>query len=138
MPFLYSHICDLLQNLEDEVPIVPQTRERPPRIIEAWFRLHRSLLNATDNDASAILSTLLPEHRTDRVYGIQAARLQTIFGRVHNLGRSRLKELKRWDQPGSGIDLADCVEDILRTTVGLLVVLGCDGFVLMLLRLSFG
>ncbi|OTB18922.1 hypothetical protein K445DRAFT_314775, partial [Daldinia sp. EC12] len=120
MPFPYRYICDLLQRLDDESH-KDDPKQIPARdIIEAWFREHRPRLDATDNDPSAILSTLLPERRTDRVYLIQAARLETIFGKALLLGASRLQELRRYRTPGLGVDLADCIEGILKRTVGTL------------------
>jgi DNA ligase-4 len=83
----------------------------------AWFTRHRSCINAPDTDLAALLSTLLPEKRTDRVYCIQANGLERIVGRGLMLGSSRLKELAIYKQPGLGLDLADCVERILNVTV---------------------
>ncbi|RYP71880.1 hypothetical protein DL769_004593 [Monosporascus sp. CRB-8-3] len=81
-----------------------------------WFKEHRSRLASVDNDASAVLSTLLPERRTDRVYCIQATRLHSIIGHALGLGYSRVLELRRHETPGSGVDLGDCVEGILKST----------------------
>ncbi|KAI0157693.1 hypothetical protein GGR57DRAFT_52539 [Xylariaceae sp. FL1272] len=116
MPFLFTFICELLQDLENELQRQAKRRKDPETIIEAWFRKHRSLLNVAGNDDSAILSTLLPERRPDRVYYIQSQRLQGIFGRIQGLQQSRLRELRRYLEPGSGLDLAECIEDILRVT----------------------
>ncbi|KAI1818170.1 hypothetical protein GGS20DRAFT_530065 [Poronia punctata] len=116
MPFPYKYICDLLQNLEDETR-KPSAKQTPSRlIIKAWFQEHRALFNAPDSDPSAIISTLLPERRTDRVYGIQAPRLQGIFGKALLLGTSRVSELRRWTEPGSGVDLGDCIESVVSRT----------------------
>ncbi|KAI0403243.1 hypothetical protein F4802DRAFT_572869 [Xylaria palmicola] len=116
MPFPYSCICDLLQQLEDELRKSPDKQTPSEGIVKSWFQRHQSLLHAPENDASAILSALLPERRTDRVYNIQAPRLQSIFGKALMLGASRVLELRRWTEPGSGIDLGDCVESALRRT----------------------
>jgi len=121
MPFPYEFICDLLQQLYDETckPSGKQTRQE--LIIASWFQKHRTLIDAPGTDPSTIISTLLPERRTDRVYNIQAPRLQSIFGKALLLGASRVSELRRWTESGSGVDLADCVECILSRTVGLIV-----------------
>lgn len=116
MPFRFSYVCDLLQRLEDN----QRTRSgvRPAaEIIRDWFKTHHALISREDQDATALLSTLLPEKRTDRVYFIKERRLQTIIGRGLGLGRSRIQQLGRWQEPGSGVDLAECVESILRETV---------------------
>ncbi|KAJ2978440.1 hypothetical protein NUW58_g7495 [Xylaria curta] len=110
------YICDLLQQLDDELRKPPHKQLPSEPIVQSWFQQHDSLIRAPGNDACAIISTLLPERRTDRVYGIQAPRLQSIFGKALMLGASRVLELRRWAEPGSGIDLADCVEGVLRRT----------------------
>ncbi|KAI1415227.1 hypothetical protein F5Y13DRAFT_196585 [Hypoxylon sp. FL1857] len=115
MPFPFRYICDLLQRLDDESR--NESKQIPAKvIIETWFREHRTRLNAQENNASAILSTLLPEKRTDRVYLIQATRLESIFGKALLLGASRVQELRRYRTPALGVDLADCVEGILSRT----------------------
>ncbi|KAI0392610.1 hypothetical protein F5Y17DRAFT_435582 [Xylariaceae sp. FL0594] len=116
MPFPYQHICDLLQQLHDETCKPPGKQTSPDLIIKAWFQRHRALFDAPGTDVSAIISTLLPERRTDRVYNIQAPRLQSIFGKTLLLGASRVSELRRWLEPGSSLDLGDCVECILSRT----------------------
>ncbi|KAI1138781.1 hypothetical protein F5Y05DRAFT_350720 [Hypoxylon sp. FL0543] len=113
MPFPFRYICDLLQQLDDESR--KESKQIPAKvIIETWFREHHVRLNAQENDACAILSTLLPERRTDRVYCIQATRLESIFGKALLLGASRVQELRRYRTPALGVDLADCIEGILR------------------------
>ncbi|KAL7625078.1 hypothetical protein AAE478_004292 [Parahypoxylon ruwenzoriense] len=116
MPFPYRFICDLLQELDDESRKEKKAQLPAKAIIKTWFREHRSRLVAPENDASAILSTLLPERRTDRVYFIQAPKLEGIFGKALLLGVSRMQELRRYTTPGLGVDLADCVESILART----------------------
>ncbi|KAI0197152.1 hypothetical protein EV127DRAFT_329563 [Xylaria flabelliformis] len=116
MPFPYRYICDLLQQLDDEVRKPPAKQRPPEAIVQSWFQHYQSLIHAPGSDASAILSVLLPERRTDRVYNIQAPRLQSIFGKALLLGASRVLELRRWAESGSGVDLGDCVESILRQT----------------------
>ncbi|KAI0011214.1 hypothetical protein F4779DRAFT_626714 [Xylariaceae sp. FL0662B] len=116
MPFPYRYICDLLQQLDDEIHKEARRQIPATTIIEKWFQEHRSRLNAPENDACAILSSLLPEKRTDRVYGIQVTRLQSIIGQALLLGASRVQELRRYTIPGLGLDLADCVENILKRT----------------------
>ncbi|GAW18903.1 hypothetical protein ANO14919_083860 [Xylariales sp. No.14919] len=116
MPFPYRYICDLLQQLDDDGRKPPEKRTSSDTIVKSWFQQHRCLIDAPGNDVCAILSTLLPERRTDRVYNIQAPKLQSIFGKALMLGASRVLELRRWTEAGSGIDLADCIESALRRT----------------------
>ncbi|KAI1375198.1 hypothetical protein F4677DRAFT_423513 [Hypoxylon crocopeplum] len=116
MPFPYRYICDLLQQLDDNSRKEERNQTPTKTIVGAWFHEHRSGLNAPENDSSAILSTLLPERRTDRVYFIQTPRLESIFGKALLLGASRVQELRRYRTSGQGVDLADCVEGILKGT----------------------
>ncbi|KAI2621679.1 hypothetical protein GGR54DRAFT_599347 [Hypoxylon sp. NC1633] len=116
MAFPYRYICDLLQQLDDEYRKEEKDQRPAKAIIEAWFGEHRSRLDAPNSDASAILSALLPQKRTDRVYFIQSSKLESIFCKAMLLGVSRVQELRRYKTPGQGVDLADCVENILDRT----------------------
>ncbi|KAK0719894.1 hypothetical protein B0H67DRAFT_599510 [Lasiosphaeris hirsuta] len=109
MPFQFSYVCDLLQRLDDNQGVQPGVRTSAD-IIQEWFQKHQGLLHRQDHDTAALLSTLLPEKRSDRVYFIREKKLQTVIGRGLGLGRSRIATLGRWDRPSSGIDLGDCVE----------------------------
>lgn len=113
MSFPFSHVCDLL---EASYALVKARKSSTSALI-AWCSRHRNLIDAPDTDLAALLSTLLPEKRTDRVYSIQANSLERVIGRGLMLGSSRLKELSVYKQPGLGLDLADCVERILTVTV---------------------
>ncbi|RFU81247.1 hypothetical protein TARUN_994 [Trichoderma arundinaceum] len=112
MPLPFSLVCDLLE----ESYALATTRKPYNQALVAWCDRYRSRINAPDNNLAALLSTLLPEKRTDRVYCIQANSLERIIGRGLMLGSSRLKELAIYKQPGLGLDLADCVERILTAT----------------------
>ncbi|KND93668.1 DNA ligase 4 [Tolypocladium ophioglossoides CBS 100239] len=112
MPLPFSLVCDLL----DECHRLCLAHRPNEQVVADWFARHRGRIDARDTDLSALLSTLLPEKRTDRVYCIQAASLEKIVGRALILGASRIAELARYKQPGLGLDLADCVERILTVT----------------------
>jgi DNA ligase 4 len=115
MPFLFTWVCELLQSLENDIK-----RRRGQRgeeaIVEEWFARYRQELDDDDTDKCALLSTLLPERRTDRVFGIKERSLQPKIARACGLGHSRLRELSRWTVSGSGLDLAECAEAILQQT----------------------
>lgn len=116
MPFLFSYVGDLLQALDDNQRT--KTGLKPPaQIIEAWFAKHRSLINRNDHDDVALLSTLFPEKRTDRVFRYGLERLERTIGRGLGLGRTRKEELGRHRDAQWGMDLAGSVERILRDTV---------------------
>ncbi len=150
MPFPFSHVCDLLQQVCDLPPARRSDDRAVSRVVHAWFETHRAAIDALvaaapsapestpglapglapgssaarSSGAGALLSTLLPERRADRVYALQARALQRLLIRILGLGRSRIPELARWMSPSdpasySGpVDLADCVEGILTRTVG--------------------
>jgi DNA ligase-4 len=120
MPFPYAEICTLFQRIEAielrEPPLLPDERTQKTRaIVDSWFKSHRSAISAlTVEGATALLSTLLPEKRTDRVYGIQAPGLCRILARCLKLQAHRAKDLRAYTQPGRG-DLAACLERVLNT-----------------------
>lgn len=118
MPFLFSYVCDLLQRLEDN-RLARSGLKTNATIIREWFRGHQAQLYRDDHSSAALLSALLPEKRTDRVYWIREKKLQIIIGRALGLGHSRIAQLARWTIPEARIDLAGCVESILKETVSL-------------------
>lgn len=115
MTFLFTWVCELLQSLENDIK-----RRRGKRgqqaIVDDWFARYRQELDDDLTDKCALLSTLLPELRTDRVFGIKEKTLQPRIARACRLGHSRIKDLSRWTVPGSNLDLAECAEAILEQT----------------------
>ncbi|KAL1635843.1 hypothetical protein SLS56_001538 [Neofusicoccum ribis] len=116
MPLRFTWICDLLRDIEDiecrDPPHLPDRKRRLLRIaVENWFRKHRKNLDRPDTNGAAILSTLLPHTRTDRVYGLQAPRLTTLVARCLRFGTEKVKELNGWKDPTRG-DLGACLERI--------------------------
>ncbi|EXL62224.1 hypothetical protein FOCG_00963 [Fusarium oxysporum f. sp. radicis-lycopersici 26381] len=112
MPLPFSLVCELLE----QSFLLSLDKKSCSNTVTKWFTRHRNYVDAHDTNLPALLSTLLPEKRTDRVYCIQSASLERIIGRAYLLGSSRIKELARYRQPGSGVDLADCVFRILTVT----------------------
>lgn len=120
MPFRFVYVCDLLETLQGirdrEPPNLPKEAQRKfNEAIEKWFVSHRRSID-NETDGLALLSTLLPEKRTDRVYGLQEGSLEKVIGRVLGLPNSRRIDLERWRQPGAG-DLGDCVERVQKCGV---------------------
>lgn len=120
MPFQFSFLCDLLSDLEavalHEPPLKAAVlKERCYPIVVSWFRQHRELIDATDAVGVALLSSLLPRKRVDRVYNLQPPSLTKLLGRCFGLGTSRMPLLQRWKEPGGG-DLGICVERVLKET----------------------
>ena len=125
MPFPFSRVCDLLQQISDLPPGRRSQTSVVNQIVYSWFYKHRQAIDqlgaesSSSKPAVALLSTLLPDRRPDRVYGLQSRGLQRILVRILGLGHSRAAELSRWERPaeyGEAVDLADCVEAILQRT----------------------
>ncbi|CAH0029230.1 unnamed protein product [Clonostachys rhizophaga] len=112
MPIPFSIVCELL----DEAYALCLSRKDHKAAVRSWFQHHRDRINAHDASLSALLSTLLPGMRSDRVYCIQATRLEKIIARGLCLGSSRVAELTRYRSSGNDVDLADCVERVLSIT----------------------
>ena len=104
MPFPFAVVCDLLQGLEHDLKR-KRHQKGPQQIVGAWFAEHRLAVDHDDTDKCALLSTLLPERRTDRVFAIQQKTLSAIFARAQGLGHTRKQQLARYDTPGSETDL---------------------------------
>jgi DNA ligase-4 len=120
MPFSFAEVGTLFQRLEDielrEPPWLPDEKSQQIRLtVDSWFKSHRGAISAlTIEGATALLSALLPEKRTDRVYGLQAPGLCRVLARCLKLQAHRAKDLRAYTQPGRG-DLAACLERVLDT-----------------------
>ena len=119
MGFQFLYLCDLLSDIEafklHGPPLLAKAAQtKVEQTIIQWFHRHRAIIDSSDNDAVALLSTLLPARRVDRVYGLQPLSLTRVLGRCFNLGISRRLDLERWKVPGCG-DLAACVERVLAS-----------------------
>ncbi|KAF2673049.1 hypothetical protein BT63DRAFT_421244 [Microthyrium microscopicum] len=118
MAFQFKLVCELLTSLEAictrDPPLLPKDREQRQRdTIDKWFTSHRKAINAQDTNGEAFLSCLLPERRTDRVYGLQEPRLIRVLPRSLRLGAQKTLELQDWNKPGNG-DLGACIERVLK------------------------
>nr|OQO04084.1 hypothetical protein B0A51_18530 [Rachicladosporium sp. CCFEE 5018] len=119
MPFPFADICTLLtrlENIDTHGPLhLPDARKaKVKEVTESWFKSHQSAIAKLGvNGAAALLSALLPERRTDRVYGIQTPGLCRILCRCLHLQAGRVKDLRAFAQPGHG-DLGLCLERVLR------------------------
>lgn len=121
MPFRFTYLCDLFQQLEDhctrDPPLPPpHLKSLIDRTVRQWFQSHRARLDALDASGAAFLSACFPERRTDRVYNIREKSLVKILGRVLGLPIARRKTLEEWCKPGRG-DLGACVARVQREAV---------------------
>ncbi|OOG00063.1 hypothetical protein ASPCADRAFT_139198 [Aspergillus carbonarius ITEM 5010] len=117
MGFKFAQLCDLLSSLENN-RIVKASHEAKVinpdvRAVTRWFTQHDKQIRASHTDQLALLSCMFPEKRTDRVYWLQATKLEKIVARCLLLGTSRRQELERWCVSG-GIDLGQAVENVMR------------------------
>ncbi|KAK4544233.1 hypothetical protein LTR36_004443 [Oleoguttula mirabilis] len=119
MPLAFARLSLLLSQLEviearDPPLLQAHKSEAAKAITVRWFKSNRSAINELNvPGAVALLSTFLPERRTDRVYGIQAPTLCKVLSRGLSLSASRTRDLQAWREPGRG-DFAACVERTLR------------------------
>ena len=85
MPFPFIEICTLLNNLvgietHDPPLLAPAKYSRAKDTVESWFKSHRrKIIELSEDGQTALLSALLPEWRTDRVYGIQTQSLSRML-----------------------------------------------------------
>lgn len=114
MPFPFSIVVELLE----ECCKLYSSRKPYYPAVRSWFARYRSLIDAPDTNLSALLSTLLPENRVDRVYCMQINLLEKAICRSLSLF-ARADELAEYKKPGEGIDLGDSVERQLIITVSI-------------------
>ncbi|KAI7266958.1 DNA ligase/mRNA capping enzyme [Hortaea werneckii] len=116
---LFSRVSTLLSRLEEiqthDRPFLPAARAEAVRDeIGRWFKSNRPAISELGvRGGVALLSILLPETRTDRVYGIQSTSLCRIIGRSLSLGAQRAKELRSYRESGHG-DLGRCTQRVLE------------------------
>jgi DNA ligase 4 len=128
MPFAFAHVCQLLQDIEKTRVNGRATLGNPQiatssaneisgrchRILEKWFETHGKQINNPElTDGTALLSTLLPERRTDRVFALREARLLRLLPRALHLSAARTRALNAFLKPGNG-DLASFLETVLK------------------------
>ncbi|RMZ01341.1 hypothetical protein D0860_07647 [Hortaea werneckii] len=116
---LFSRVSTLLSRLEDfqthDRPFLPAARAEAVRDeIGRWFKSSRPAISELGvRGGVALLSILLPETRTDRVYGIQSTSLSRIISRSLSLGAQRAKDLRSYRESGHG-DLGRCTQRVLE------------------------
>lgn len=102
MALPFSYVCDLFDQLHelDAVKFPPLTRAKRLQescsIVKKWFKAYQGHIKHTD--PIAILSTLLPHRRPDRVYGFQESRMINVLSRSLGWGSTRVARLRSWEQ----------------------------------------
>ncbi|KAL7274963.1 hypothetical protein RUND412_002117 [Rhizina undulata] len=121
MPFLFSHVCDLLTALETlytAQPPLPSRKlyQKQSSYIQDWFSAYRTDITSPDPKAfTELLSILLPHLRWDRVYGIREKALARIVAKSILLGSSRKDVLVNW-RDSKEAELAVVVGRIMKPT----------------------
>ncbi|RMY95234.1 hypothetical protein D0864_05387 [Hortaea werneckii] len=116
---LFSRVSTLLSRLEDiqihdRSFLPPAKAEAVRNEIGRWFKSNRPAISELGvRGGVALLSILLPETRTDRVYGIQCTSLCRIISRSLSLGAQRAKDLRCYRESGHG-DLGICTQRVLE------------------------
>ena len=120
MTILFAYVCDLLEELERfqhyDIPLTARRKqEEQNEAIKRWFQNHRKFIDEPDTDRAALLSTLLPELRTDRMYGVKESRLGQVLCRCLGLGSTRIERLKSWT-PATNMDFGQHIYHIVKET----------------------
>ncbi|TAQ87237.1 hypothetical protein B7494_g4424 [Chlorociboria aeruginascens] len=114
MPFPFVYVCDVLDQLELLVksypPLLPRDLDRKMNdSIISWLELHRNHLNAFNIASDAVLRALRPHAIHDRVYGLDAVKLEKVIARAFALGQGPYEELRKWRH-----DLGACIERLMQ------------------------
>jgi len=123
MPFPFVYVCDLLQELERlftrDVPLLPSHhREELREETSRWFRRHYRRLDQQGTDSGAVLSMFRPQNVTDRVYGVDASRLESVIARALSLTQAQYFLLQKWRSKPINGDLAVRVCEVMENMEG--------------------
>jgi DNA ligase-4 len=117
MPFPFTYVCSLLDDLERlhirENPLLPrELLERSTSKTNQWLKAHKFDLNAFDTQEAAVLWVLRPDKLTDRHYGIDTNRLESIIARAYQVSQLDYTVLQSWRRVPHLGDLAQRVESV--------------------------
>ena len=118
--FSFSHLCDFLEKVQcislHDPPFSPKEKhDLTAAETTLWFKSYRRTIDSLDSDeASALLSALLPHKRKDRIYGLQSTSLAKVLGRCLGLSASKRRDLSTYKTPGRNGDLAGCLQRVLQ------------------------
>ena len=129
-PVFFKCVTDLLEGIEIRTSPESLRRRRPGKIrpvqssaqitnecVETWFDTYREDIARQPRTLLAILSTLLPDNRPDRVYEIKEDRLAKILNAVlGTAGTRREADILGWRLSPEG-NLPDVVERIMKAAV---------------------
>ena len=128
MPFLFTHLCDLLSILEElrgsQDPPMKRSAlsKKSERRINRWFQRFRLAIDSPSTNVVAILSCLFPHH-TNRVNRFRPHDLSNTIGSIMGIRApnsretkgGRMLELQLFKRPGCGT-LAQRVEVLCNHT----------------------
>lgn len=99
MALRFTHLCELFAELEAldrrRTPATAQEhRVKCRRAVYQWFTKYRCLIDAPCTSLVALLSSLLPAWRTDRVYGMRQTRVSSMLGYALGLPADQMRRLR--------------------------------------------
>ena len=116
MPVPFALVGDLSHELEriaNHNGLSGKVKEqRSQEHIRKWFGDHHGVIHAEDSDPTALLSTLLPASRPDRVYSLQAPKLNIKLASCLGITKREKDRLKLWGRPGLP-SFAERVEEMM-------------------------
>lgn len=118
MPLPFVYVCDLLDALEKiairDPPHLPRDLEHfINNITVSWLQNHRRKIDC-ETDANALTAVLFPERTADRVYDLDAKKLEQIIARVLGVSNETRLQLQRWRHESHCGDLAVCVQRVMQ------------------------
>jgi DNA ligase-4 len=101
MTITFNAICSLLQSTENITALRPrllpkEETESIRQVVSNWFNNHRRALDDTKTNGGAVLSTLFPHRRKDRVYGLQAPLLAKKLSKLLNFNHGQKALFDGW------------------------------------------
>ncbi|KAF1954123.1 hypothetical protein CC80DRAFT_567917 [Byssothecium circinans] len=105
MTLTFNDTCSLLEAVEKisiRKPRLPPKEEKEEVVhkieqtIRKWFKTHRQTLDSPETNGAAILSTLFPHRRKDRVYGLQPPALSKKLLKLLDLNHGNRTLFARW------------------------------------------
>ncbi|KAJ4377938.1 hypothetical protein N0V83_000768 [Neocucurbitaria cava] len=118
MTITFGAICSLLQSVENistrqPRPLPQQQQDGIRQIISNWFNNQRSALDDPLTNGGAVLSSLFPHRRKDRVYGLQAPLLAKKLTKLLAFNHGQRALFDGW-QTGIHGDLGAYTERAMR------------------------
>jgi len=101
MALTFNDICVFLEKIEVISIRCPRLSSEGKkaairRIIRNWFSEHRLIIDSPDTNGGALLSTLFPHRRKDRVYGFRPKMLSQKLIKLLNFSHEQRELMCKW------------------------------------------